>query len=51
MKANYFGNEDPIGKTLEADNKNLFKVMGILENIPKSQIACVSVYPGTYRIR
>jgi len=36
MAAKYFGNEDPIGKTLQADNKYLFTVMGILENIPQN---------------
>jgi len=34
MAAKYFGNEDPVGKILKADNKYLFTVMGILENIP-----------------
>ena len=34
MATKYFGNEDPIGKTINADNKYLYTVRGILENIP-----------------
>lgn len=29
-----FGDEDPINKTIKVDNKNLFKVTGIYEDIP-----------------
>ncbi len=36
MAAKYFGNEDPLGQVLKADNKYLFTVMGILENIPQN---------------
>lgn len=34
MATKYFGTEDPVGKTIKADNKYLFTVRGILENIP-----------------
>ncbi len=34
MAVKYFGDEDPTGKTIIADNKYLFTVCGILENIP-----------------
>lgn len=36
MAIKYFGNEDPVGKTIMADNKYLFTVCGILENIPQN---------------
>lgn len=36
MAVKYFGNEDPVGKTIMADNKYLFTVCGILENIPQN---------------
>lgn len=36
MAVKYFGNEDPIGKTIMADNKYLFTVCGIMENIPQN---------------
>lgn len=36
MATKYFGNEDPVGKTIMADNKYLFTVCGILENIPQN---------------
>ena len=32
----YFGNENPIGKTLLCDSKNLYTITGILENIPSN---------------
>jgi putative ABC transport system permease protein len=34
MAKKYFGNEDPVGKTIKADNKYVFTVRGVLENIP-----------------
>ena len=34
MAVKYFGDEDPTGKTIITDNKYLFTVCGILENIP-----------------
>ncbi len=34
MAVKYFGNEDPVGKIIMADNKYLFTVCGILQNIP-----------------
>jgi putative ABC transport system permease protein len=36
MARKYFGNEDPVGKTILADNKYLFTVRGIIENIPQN---------------
>jgi putative ABC transport system permease protein len=36
MAMKYFGNEDPVGKTIIADNKYPFTVCGILENIPQN---------------
>jgi len=32
----YFGNEDPIGKTLSYDNQHLFTVTGIMNNLPQN---------------
>jgi len=32
----YFGNQNPIGKTLLYDSKNLYTITGILENIPSN---------------
>jgi len=34
MALKYFGNENPIGKTIKADNSFIFTVRGILEDIP-----------------
>ena len=34
MAKKYFGDEDPVGKTIKADNKYVFTVRGILQNIP-----------------
>ena len=36
MSEKYFGNNDPIGKTLRVDNKVDFHVTGVLENIPSN---------------
>jgi putative ABC transport system permease protein len=36
MVLKYFNDEDPVGKTILADNKYLFTVRGILENIPSN---------------
>jgi putative ABC transport system permease protein len=36
MALKYFGNEDPIGKTIKADNKYIFTVRGVIENVPKN---------------
>lgn len=36
MAVKYFGNEDPVGKTILADNQYLFTVCGILKNIPQN---------------
>ena len=32
----YFGDEDPLGKDLRVDIENLFKVTGVMENVPKT---------------
>jgi putative ABC transport system permease protein len=32
----YFGNEDPIGKTLSVDKKTEYKITGIFEDIPRN---------------
>jgi ABC-type antimicrobial peptide transport system permease subunit len=34
MAEKYFGNEDPLGKTIKADNQWEFQVTGILEKVP-----------------
>jgi len=34
MAEKYFGDEDPLGKTIKADNKWDFQVTGILSNVP-----------------
>jgi putative ABC transport system permease protein len=36
MASKYFANEDPIGKTIKADNKYLYTVRGVMENIPRN---------------
>ncbi|MGB8358025.1 MAG: ABC transporter permease [Bacteroidales bacterium] len=36
MALKYFGTEDPVGKTLKADNRYLFTVKGIIKNIPEN---------------
>ena len=36
MALKYFGKEDPVGKTLKADNRYLFTVKGIIKNIPEN---------------
>ena len=36
MAKKYFGNEDPVGKTIKADNKYVFTVRGVMENIPQN---------------
>ncbi|MDZ7635348.1 MAG: FtsX-like permease family protein [Bacteroidales bacterium] len=36
MAVKYFGSDDPVGKTIMADNNYLFTVCGILGNIPKN---------------
>jgi putative ABC transport system permease protein len=36
MAKKYFGAENPVGKTIKADNKYVFTVRGILENIPQN---------------
>lgn len=36
MAEKYFGKTDPIGKTLTADNDNLYRVTGVMKQIPKN---------------
>ena len=36
MAAKYFGSEDPIGKTIKADNKWDFQVTGVMKNVPRN---------------
>ena len=36
MSKKYFGNEDPIGKTVIIDGKDDFKVTGVIEDIPQN---------------
>ena len=49
----YFGNEDPIGKTITLDNTDEYKVTGVLKDIPAashinpSAIASISTYNTT----
>ena len=47
----YFGNENPIGKTLQCNLKHLFTVTGIMENIPSNStntfdfLTSIETYP------
>jgi ABC-type antimicrobial peptide transport system permease subunit len=34
MAAKYFGNEDPLGKTLQANNNEIFEVTGVMKKSP-----------------
>jgi putative ABC transport system permease protein len=34
MASKYFGDEDPLGKTIIADNKYSFTIAGVMENVP-----------------
>ncbi|UCE21723.1 MAG: ABC transporter permease, partial [Candidatus Aminicenantes bacterium] len=36
MAAKYFGDEDPIGKTIKADNKWDFQVTGVMKDVPRN---------------
>ncbi|TFH48834.1 MAG: ABC transporter permease [Bacteroidia bacterium] len=36
MALKYFGNEDPVGKTIRVNNKYTFTVSGVLENVPQN---------------
>lgn len=36
MASKYFGKEEPYGKTLTADNKQVYTVRGVLEDIPQN---------------
>lgn len=54
MAVKYFGNEEPVGKTIIADNKYLFTVRGVLENIPENshlQFDFLTGFETLYSIR
>lgn len=36
MASKYFGNDDPMGKTIRTQNQNDYVVSGVIENIPKN---------------
>ncbi len=36
MAKNVFGNEDPMGKTIKVDNKDIFTVTGIVKDLPNN---------------
>lgn len=49
LAENYFGHENPIGKTIRIDNKRLFTVSGVAENVPQnSSIKFDFVLPVKY---
>lgn len=39
----YFGKEDPVGKTLEVNNKDLYQVSGVVQNVPKNSSITFSI--------
>jgi len=44
-----FGNEDPMGKTVKVDNKSMFNVTGVIENLPaNSQFDYEYLIPWSY---
>ncbi|MBN1272221.1 MAG: ABC transporter permease [Candidatus Aminicenantes bacterium] len=53
MARKYFGNEDPMGKTLNADNRRDYLVTGIVEDAPRNShfhydfLASLSTYPDS----
>ena len=54
MASKYFGKDDPVGKTIKADNKYVFTVKGILEDIPGNSHFAFDFLTGfetLYRIR
>jgi putative ABC transport system permease protein len=52
MAKKYFGNEDPLGKTIRSDHKNDFAVAGVLADIPaNSHIQFDFVIPMSYLAR
>lgn len=44
MAEKYFGKENPIGKTFTLDNKLVFKVEGILKNLPQNSTRQTGIY-------
>ena len=54
MAMKYFGNEDPIGKTINADNNYIFTVRGVIETIPVNshfQFSFLTGFETLYSIR
>ncbi|MCJ7582220.1 MAG: ABC transporter permease, partial [Candidatus Aminicenantes bacterium] len=53
MASKYFGNEDPIGKIINADQTRDYQVTGVIENVPKNShfhydfLASLSTYPDS----
>jgi len=49
MARKYFGNEDPLGKSIELNNKEVFQVSGIMKKIPSnSSIEADFLIPFSY---
>jgi putative ABC transport system permease protein len=49
MAAKYFGGEDPVGKTIEINNNEVFQVDGVMKNIPQnSSIEADFLIPFSY---
>jgi putative ABC transport system permease protein len=54
MASKYFGKDDPIGKTIKADNNYIFTVKGVLEDIPQNShltFDFLSGFETLYRMR
>jgi len=53
MARKYFGEENPIGKTLNSDNRRDYQVTGVVEDVPRNShfhydfLASVSTYPDS----
>ncbi|MFC2161755.1 ABC transporter permease [Acidobacteriota bacterium] len=53
MALKYFGNEDPMGKTIDADQRRDYQVTGVIEDVPKNShlhydfLASLSTYPDS----
>ncbi len=47
----YFGNDDPLGKVISADNKENFTVSGVIKDFPdNTSINCDMIMPISYHI-